>query len=131
MIIVRSVAFVALVACGGPQHAVSFDAKGLAAELDHAIAEMAAIVAAPGADCAVIVKRLGEAEERARGPVARAREAQADPDRAKQLTTAARAYDKVAVGRADAIAAKLAICFREHRELQDEIKRVVDSMPTL
>ena len=129
MTIVRSLGFAALVACGGQPHPPAFDAKGLAAELDRAMAEMAAIVAARGGDCATITQQIGDAEQRARGPIERAREAQKDPDHAKQLTSAMRAYDKA--GRGDAIGLRLAICFREHRELQDQIKHVVDSMPTL
>jgi hypothetical protein len=131
MIRVRSLWLAALVACGGPSHpAPSFDAKQLAAELDHAMAEMAAIASDPGADCAAIVKRLGDAEQRARGPVERARQAQANPERAKQLTAALRAYDKPAAGRSDVIVGKLVVCYREHVELQDQIQHVVDSIPT-
>jgi hypothetical protein len=130
MILARSLCLFALVACGGQPHPPAFDAKGLAAELDHALAEMAAIVSAPDSDCATIAKQISDAEQRARGPIEQAREAQKDPQRAEQLTSAMRAYDKTAAGRSDAIAAKLAICYREHGELQDQIKLVVDSMPT-
>ena len=121
-------------ACGGPPHPAApppFDATRLAAELDAATRDMVAIAQHWQADCPRLLDELGGVEDRARRPVAEARAAEQDPDRAQQLTTAVRAYDRAADGRAQTIAMALAACWQQHVELRDRVQRVVDSMPTL
>jgi hypothetical protein len=126
---------VAVVACGGHPHpnkpAPVFDAKRLAAELDHALEDMAAVVVAANGDCVRIVNGLGDAVDRARRPIDDARRARLDPDHAQQLKTELDAYKDVAARKGEAIGGMLGVCFREHHELQPQIQHVVDSLPTL
>ena len=120
---------VALAACGGHPHPPPFDAKGLAAAIDHIVGSMADATATYEADCPKLLDELERILVAARGTIDQAKSAQSDPEHAKQLTSAMRAYDDH--GRSDAIAIGLAVCFRQHRELQGRVQRVVDSMPTL
>lgn len=118
-----------LVACGGQPHPPPFDAKGLAARIDHLLGALANATATDEADCPKLLDDLSQILANARGTLDEAKAAQNDPERAKQLTTAMRGYEDH--GRSDAIAIGLAVCFRQHPELQDRVKQVVDSMPTL
>lgn len=120
----------ALAACGGHPHPPPFDAKGLAAAIDHIVGSLADATATYEADCPKLLDELERILVAARGTIDQAKAAQADPDHAKQLTSAMRAYDDHG-RRSDAIAIGLAVCFRQHRELQERVERVVDSMPTL
>lgn len=127
--------------CGGPSrgtappgssHAqTSFDAKAIAAGLNALTSEMADAATAPDLECSALVTRIGEIEERGRPLVERAREAELDPEHAKQLTRELHVYDNLATGRSDAIARRLKICFSEHSELKQQIEQVVDALPTL
>jgi sirohydrochlorin ferrochelatase len=119
----------ALAACGGHPHPPPFDAKGLAAEIDRIVGSLADASAKHEADCPAMLDDIERILAAARGSIDEVKAAQKDPERAKQLTAAMRAYDDR--GRTDAIAIGLAVCFRQHRELQDRVQRVVDSMPTL
>ena len=131
----RSVIFLlgalALAACGGHPHPhpPAFDASALAARIDKVLGDLAAATQQHEADCPQMLDELERILAAAQQPIADVRAAQADPEHARQLTTAMRAYDDH--GRSDAIAIGLAVCFRQHRELQDRVQRVVDSMPTL
>lgn len=120
---------VVLAACGGQPHPPPFDAKGLAARVDHIVGALASATAADEADCPKLLDDLERILANARGTIDDVKAAQADPERAKQLTSAMRAYEDR--GRSDAIAIGLAVCFRQHPDLQDRVQRVVDSMPTL
>jgi hypothetical protein len=122
---------VALAACGGHPHPhpPPFDANALAARIDKVLGDLAAATAQYEADCPRMLDELERILDDARQPIADVRAAESDPEHARQLTTAMRAYDDH--GRSDAIAVGLAACFRVHRELQDRVQRVVDSMPTL
>jgi hypothetical protein len=126
----RAILFVlALAACGGHPHPPPFDAKGLAAAIDHVLGSLASATATYEADCPKLLDELERILVAARGTIDQAKAAQADPEHAKELTSAMRAYDDH--GRSDAIAIGLAVCFRQHRELQERVQHVVDSMPTL
>jgi hypothetical protein len=118
-----------LVACGGQPHPPPFDARGLAAEIDHVIGSLADATSKHEADCPAMLDDIERILAAARGSIDQVKAAQKDPEHAKQLTSAMRAYDDH--GRTDAIAIGLAVCFRQHPELQDRVQRVVDSMPTL
>ncbi|MDB4956067.1 MAG: hypothetical protein JWO36_3636 [Myxococcales bacterium] len=127
----RSLAFAVLVACGGRSHPAptnAFDAKGLAAELNALVSEMADAATAPNLDCAAAVTKLGEIEDHGRPLAERVRAATLDPERANQLTRELHVYDRLAVGRSDAIVHRLASCFKERPELQGQIQQVVDGM---
>jgi hypothetical protein len=122
----------ALAACGGSPHpraAPAFDASALAARIDRLLGDLAAAAERDQADCPRMLDDLEQILAAGRQPIDEVRAAEADPERARQLTTAMRAYDDR--GRSDAIAVGLAVCFRQHPELQDRVQRVVDSMPTL
>ena len=121
----------ALAACGGAAHPKpAFDAKALAADLDRVMADMARAAQTDG-DCERLVHDLDAIVERGRDAIERAKQAQQDPVRAKQLTTELHAYDKIAAGRSDAIIAKVSVCVREHPELKDGFEAVFLSLPTL
>lgn len=119
----------AIAACGGQPHPPAFDANGLAAELDHLVQAMADATAKDEADCPALLGDLEGILARGRGVIDRAKAAQGDPEHARELTSAMRAYGDH--GRSDAIAIGLAVCFRKHPELQDRVQRLVDSIPTL
>jgi hypothetical protein len=136
---VRSILLVTLVACSGRSQpatttkptVATFDAKALAAEINSLVSEMADAATAPNVECAAVVTKLAELEQHGRPVVERVRDAQLDPERAKELTRELHVYDRFAAGRSEAIARRLAICFQEHGELQDQIQQVVDAMPKL
>jgi hypothetical protein len=131
-----TIAALALAACGGTSHPAppppppEFDAKRLAAQLDAVMGELETTSRTYEKDCAKMVAELARVEDRARGPIEHAHAAQRDPDHAKQLTAELRAYNEAAAGRSELIAMRLAICFKQHGELQHDVQRVVDSMPT-
>jgi hypothetical protein len=133
----RSVIFLALLAaCGGktsPARAPEpppFDAKQLAARLDAIMTEIETTSRTYEHDCVKMVGELARIEDRARAPIDEAREARKDPEHARQLTAELRTYNEAAAGRSDVIAMRLAICWKQHGELHDDVQRVVDSMPT-
>jgi hypothetical protein len=128
---VRKAMLVAMLvaACGGHPHPPAFDARGLAAAIDHLLGSLADATARDEADCPTLLDELERILANGRGTIDQAKAAQADPERAKQLTSAMRGYEDR--GRSDAIAIGLAVCFRQHPELQDRVQHVVDSMPTL
>src|SRR5947208_2033755 len=100
------ISFATLVACGGRSHPAphdSFDAKGLAAELNALVSEMADAATSPNLDCGGFVTKLGEIEDHGRPLVERIRSASLDPEHAKQLTQELHVYDRLAAGRSDAI----------------------------
>ena len=124
-----------LAACGGSQHPrpapkPEFDAKALAAQLDAVMAEIEAATHAYEHDCAAMVSELAKIETRAQGPIQQARAAQQDPEHARALTSELRVYNQAAAGRSDVIAMHLAICYKQHPELDEQVQHVVDSMPT-
>lgn len=123
-------------ACGGSQKPASpppksqFDAKALAAQLDAVMSEIEAATHAYEHDCASMVSELAKIETRARGPIEEARAAQQNPEQARALTSELRTYNQAAAGRSDVIAMHLAICYKQHPELDEQVQHVVDSMPT-
>ncbi len=120
--------------CGGSpaQHSAGpapFDAHALAAELDAEMAELAAIVHAHQGDCAQLAAAMRTLFVRMEASLARARAAQQDPDRAKQLTAALRAYDQRTAQHMAAIEADFtadATCARDA-----QVREVLSTMPTL
>jgi primosomal protein N'' len=122
-----------LAACGGHPHPAqppAFDADKLAADVAGVVTQLTTATARDQDDCPKLVDELERILAAAQPIFARVRDAEQDPEHARQLTTAMHAYDKHANPSTD-IAASLAVCFRTHRELQDRVQRVVDSMPTL
>jgi hypothetical protein len=124
-----------VVACGGNAHPARptpqpFDAHQLASRLDAAMHEIETVTRTLEHDCGRMVAELARVEERARGPIEEARVARGDPERARALSTELRAYNDAAAGRSDVIALRLAICWKQHGELHDQVQRVVDSLPT-
>lgn len=126
---------VLLVACGGARPAPTppttppFDAQALAAELDAEMAEVARILHDHRADCARMATELRAVFATMTASVARAREAQQDPERARQLTAALRAYDATSAARAQAIDADFSIdapCARD-----PQVRDVIVTMPAL
>ena len=131
-----------LFACGGAAVAPSAPAPGmdpgvstvpdpdaLAAELDQRLAELAAIVHAHRTDCPRLAAELRAVVARMEVTVQRAREAQDDPSRARELTRALRSYDAIAAERTASIEADFAAdpsCIAD-----PEVRQVLGSMPTL
>jgi hypothetical protein len=130
---VRAVAIVALlVACGGHPHPAqppAFDAEKLAAEVEGVMGKLADATARAQDDCPRLLDELDAILAGARPTFDRVHAAEQDPEHARQLTAAMRPYQDQ--HRSTDIAAALAVCFRTHRELQDRVQHVVDSMPTL
>lgn len=109
----QRLALVLLVACAGakpaPKSPPPFDAAGLAAQLDGEMAELARILHDHRADCPRMASELRALFAKMTASFARAREAQQDPERARQLTSAMRAYDQVAAERMQAIDTDLGV----------------------
>ena len=123
-----------LAACGGhphPSQRPAFDAEKLAADVDGVMAQLATATARDQEDCVRLLDDLERILAAARPTFERVHAAEQDPENARQLTTAMHAYDQSAPDRSTDIATGLAVCFRTHRELQDRVQHVVDSMPTL
>ena len=122
-----------LVACGGHPHPQrpAFDADKLAADVDDVMAQLATATARDPEDCVRLLDDLERILAAARSIFDRVHAAEQDPEHARELTTAMHAYDHRAPDRSTDIATGLAVCFRTHRELQDRVQHVVDSMPTL
>jgi len=123
-----------LVACGGqphPSQPPAFPADELAAELDGVMGQLAAATERDQENCVTLLDDLERILAAARPTFDRVRAAEHDPEHARLLTTAMHAYDDRAPSRTTDIATGLAVCFRTHRELQDRVTHVVDSMPTL
>jgi hypothetical protein len=123
-----------LAACGGHPHPAGpppFPAEKLAAELDNVMAQLATATEQDQQDCVRLLDDLERILAAAQPTFDRVHAAERDPDHARQLTTAMHAYDDRAPSRSTDIATGLAVCFRTHRELQDRVQHVVDSMPTL
>ena len=130
----RALIVTLLVACGGHPHPApppAFPADQLAAELDGVMAQLATATEHDQEDCARLLDDLERILAAARPTFDRVRAAEQDPEHARQLTTAMHAYDDRAPSRSTDIATGLAVCFRTHRELQDRVQRVVNSVPTL
>lgn len=108
----------------------AFDARQLAARLDGVMAEIEATTRTYQHDCAKMLGEVARIEDRAKGPIGEARAARQDPEHARQLTTELRTYNEAAAGRSDVIALRLAICWKQHDELHDDVERVLHSMPT-
>ncbi len=129
----RALIVVLVAACGGaqkPPEPPPFDAAGLAARLDHLMAEMEAAIAQRD-DCPRMLDTMSDIEVRAQAPIAEAHAAQKDRQHVHELALAMKQYEHSAAGRADAIAMALAICYQGHPDLRDRVKHVVDSMPTI
>lgn len=131
----KRLALVVLVACGGakptpaPQGPPPFDADALAAELDGEMAEVARVLHDNREDCPRMAKELRAVFAKMTASFARAREAQQDPERARQLTTAMRAHDAVAAERMKQIDADFSVdapCAKD-----SEVREVMLSMPSL
>lgn len=123
-----------LAACGGhphPSQRPAFDAEGLAAQVDDVMAQLAAATTRDQEDCVMLLDDIERILAAARPTFDRVHAAEQDPENARQLTSAMHAYDDRAPDRSTDIATGLAVCFRTHRELQERVQRVVDSMPTL
>lgn len=123
-----------LAACGGHPHPASpppFDAEKLAAELDDMMAQLAAATERDLQDCPRLLDDLERILAAGQPTFDRVRAAERAPEHARQLTAAMHAYDDRASSRSTDIATGLAVCFRTHRELQDRVQHVVDSLPTL
>ena len=123
-----------LAACGGHPHPAQpqpppFDADGLAADVNGVMKKLADATARDQDDCPRLVDDLDAILVGSRPVFARVHDAEQDPERARELTTAMKPYQDE--HRSTDIAAALAVCFRTHRELQDRVQHVVDSMPTL
>ncbi len=128
----RAVALSLLVACGGHPHPAqppAFDAAKLAADVNGVMASLADTTAREQDDCPRLVDDLDAILARSRPTFDRVHAAEQDPEHARQLTTAMKPYQDE--HRSTDIATALAVCFRTHRELQDRVQHVVDSMPTL
>ena len=127
----RALVLATLIACGGAQRPQepAFDARGLAAEMDAQLADLARIVHTHRADCPAMARELRSLFARMEPTLARARAAQANPDHAKALTTELRAYDRAAAQREAAIEADFTVdaaCARDA-----EVREVMRTMPTL
>jgi hypothetical protein len=128
----RAVVLACLVACGGHPHPAqppAFDASGLAAEVDGVMTRLADTTAREQDDCPRLLDDLDATLVASRPTFDRVHAAEQDPEHARELTTAMRPYQDQ--HRSTDIAAALAVCFRTHRELQDKVQHIVDSMPTL
>lgn len=125
-------ALVLLVACGGAKpapQAPKVDTRALAAELDAQLGEVAAIIHAHRTDCARMASDLRAVFARMTVSLDRARQAQQDPNVAKQLTTDMRAYDAVSAQRVAAIEADFTVdatCARD-----PAVRDALQAMPTL
>jgi hypothetical protein len=84
-----------LAACGGGQHADKprVDTAGIAAEIDREQSELALILHRDRADCPALAANLRSLFPRLSAALQRAKDAQRDPEIAKQLTTDLRRYD--------------------------------------
>lgn len=123
-----------LAACGGHPHPAGapppvFDAEKLAAEVDGVMGRLADTTAREQDDCPRLLDDLDAILAASKATFERVRIAEQDPEHARQLTSAMRPYEDQ--HRSTDIATALAVCFRTHRELQDRVQHVVDSMPTL
>ena len=131
----RALILIALfAACGGHPHPAGpppFDAEKLAGEVDGVLTQMLGAADRDQEDCVKMLDELEQILAAARPTFDRVHAAEQDPERARQLTTAMHHYDGRAPDRTTDIATSLAVCFRTHRELQDRVQHVVDSMPTL
>lgn len=101
----------------------------LAAELDGQLAELAAIVHAHRADCPRLAAELRALFARMATTVQRARDAERDPELARQLTAALRTYDESAAARTTSIEADFAA--DPSCTYDPEVRKVLESMPIL
>ena len=123
-----------LAACGSPKPAPpppkpTLDTAALAAELDAQQAELALVLSRDRADCAVLATNLTALFGRMDITLARAREAQKDPELAKALTSDLKRYDATAAERAARMEAELtpdAPCIRD-----PGVRDALMNMPTL
>lgn len=125
-------ALVLLIACGGAKptpQPPKVDTRALAAELDVQMAEVAAIVHNRRDNCPRMASELRAVFARMTVSLDRARQAQQDPEVAKQLTTDMRAYDEVSAKRVAAIEADFTVdttCARD-----PAVRDALQTMPTL
>lgn len=128
----RSVVLALMLACGGAKPAPQppkLDTRALAAELDAQMGEVAAIVHSRRTDCPRMASELRAVFARMSVSLDRAREAQSDPELAKQLTTDMRAYDAISAKRVAAIEADFTVdttCARD-----PAVRDALQTMPTL
>jgi len=109
--------------------AARVDPHALAAELDQQLAELATIVRAHRGDCPRLAAELRALFTRMAITVQRARDAERDPELARQLTSAMRAYDRSSAERTAAIEADFAAdpsCTSD-----PDVREVLESMPIL
>ena len=130
----RLLATLALIGCGGAKPAQqpakpTLDTATLAAELDAHQAELALVLSRDRADCAALATNLAALFGRMGATMARAREAQRDPQVAKALTSDLKRYDAAAAERAARMEAELtpdAPCIRD-----PGVRDALMNMPTL
>ncbi|MBA3455961.1 MAG: hypothetical protein H0T42_22880 [Deltaproteobacteria bacterium] len=123
---------VLLIACGGARPAPQppkIDTRALAAELDAQLGEVASIIHTRRDDCPGMASELRALFVRMEASLARAREAQKDPELAKQLTTDMRAYDQASAQRVAQIEADFTVdatCARH-----PAVRETLEAMPIL
>lgn len=128
----RALVLVAALGCGGSQRPAGpppFDAEALATELATEMAELAAIVHTHRADCPRMAAAMRALFPRMEASLERARQAQKDPERARQLTSAMRTYDQRTAEHMASIEADFtadSTCARDER-----VREVLSTMPTL
>jgi len=130
---VRALIALALAAaCGGQAHPASppFDAGKLAAAIDGVMADIEVASRDYDRDCPRAVHAIEQIEARAAEPIGALHAAERDRERAAELAQAMHGYDTAAAGRSEVIAMRLAICWKRHGELHDQLQHVVDSLPT-
>jgi hypothetical protein len=129
---IRAVMLALVVGCGGAKPAPQppkLDTRALAAELDAQMGEVAAIIHDHRSDCPRMARELRAVFARMTVSLDRAREAQKNPEVAKQLTTDMRAYDAVSAQRVAAIEADFTVdatCARD-----PAVRDALQTMPTL
>lgn len=125
-------ALVMLFACGGARptpQPPKLDTRALAAELDAQLGEVAAIIHTRRDDCPRMASELRAVFARMEASLARAREAQQDPELAKQLTTDMRAFDQASAQRVAQIEADFTVdatCARD-----PAVRDTLEAMPIL
>lgn len=120
----------ALAACGGSRPTPkqpAVDTASLAAEIDAEQAELVTILQRDRADCAALATSLRTLFAKMTTSFARAKELQADPAVARQLTSDMKRYDAAAARRTAAIDAEVeGPCVRDAA-----VRDVLMTMPTL
>lgn len=130
----RVLALALLVACGHPAKPTppekpTVDTAALAAELDAQQAELALVLHRDRAACPALAANLRALFARMETTMARARDAQRDPEVAKALTSDLKRYDAAAAERSTRMEAELtpdAPCIRDQA-----VRDALMTMPTL